>query len=401
MSIKKIISISAITVCSLTISNSVYAALDPNAEVVHVRQNCGQLTDCSSSMTEIADWIHFTRHPSVNNPVIVDIGPGQFSGFYCSGDGNITLRGSGANNTQLVGNTAISVDSCTNLSFEHLTVKGSYKGINWTGPGNSSYTDVVLAVDGNAVTYAWFDNCDASNQISVHYFFGSKIIAEGNFYNFGYYSNCAETWFYGSEITAKAKQPSGYHVLANVPVRVAGQNSIVQVYGSAVRAIRGSSDKFYKIAGNQGLVAAQAQNGASFHMHGGILTATAAGANQDNDAAGILALGGSFVHVIDTAFNVRGSGNGTAYRIFKDATSTVSSPFQWAASADVPVGNDFGSSIKSETGADMFVETDCDTTGNCQNSGTDTHIMIYNDNCTTDGPWFDTTTGRCRGVIAP
>jgi len=53
---------------------------------------------------------------------------------------------------------------------------------------------------------------------------------------------------------------------------------------------------------------------------------------------------------------------------------------------------------QSETGQDMFVETDCGSGGDCSGGGSETHLMIYNSSCSTAGPWFDVVTGACRSV---
>jgi hypothetical protein len=47
------------------------------------------------------------------------------------------------------------------------------------------------------------------------------------------------------------------------------------------------------------------------------------------------------------------------------------------------------------TGLDLFVEGDCAPNGDCS-GGPDPHLMIYDDRCQVDGPWFDTVTGACR-----
>ena len=53
--------------------------------------------------------------------------------------------------------------------------------------------------------------------------------------------------------------------------------------------------------------------------------------------------------------------------------------------------------LRSITGQDLFIETDCNSAGDCSGRGTETHLMIYNDaNCSQGNPWFDTVTGACR-----
>jgi hypothetical protein len=45
------------------------------------------------------------------------------------------------------------------------------------------------------------------------------------------------------------------------------------------------------------------------------------------------------------------------------------------------------------------VETHCDASGDCDGAGTQTHLMVYNEDCAVDGPWFNTATRACRGVL--
>lgn len=71
----------------------------------------------------------------------------------------------------------------------------------------------------------------------------------------------------------------------------------------------------------------------------------------------------------------------------------VGAPFQWPANI-VPPSDNFA----SDAGQDTYVETDCSNNG-ASSGGTEPHLMIYSAACATEGPWFDSTTGRCRGVI--
>ncbi len=378
------------------------AAVANDAEVITVRQTCGTTDNCFSSLADAAAWIHAIRHPSASSPLLVDVGPGEFSGFYCAAHGNITVRGSGIGNTRIVptpgDSTAIRVENCTRLRFEDISIIGVSSGIEWTGGGDSSYVNVELVADGDNVTRAWVDVCDASGVPSRHNFFASTVRSSGTFYNFGYYTECAETWFFGSEIIAIAKAPVGPHVLANGAVRVIGARAQIQAYGSSLRALAGDADVFWTTGPATGLAGAMVQDGGAFHMHGGILTASAAGAAGNNDAATIIASGDALVHVIDTAFNPTASGSGVAHRIQSVGDNRIRSPFLWFSGTNPPAGNNTGGGISSLDGADMFIETDCDASGNCEGAGTETHVMIYNSTCTAAGPWFDSTTGRCRGT---
>lgn len=397
------------------ISGNASAAVSDTAEVVTVRQDCGTTDNCFTDINAMSDWIHNTRLPTTTNPLFVDVGPGTFNGFYCTAQGNITVRGSGRDNTVLTGalggsggnrvsTTAVNIDSCTNLTFENLSIRGKNVGINWAGSGNSTYNNIELSVDGviSNTSFAWYDSCSPGVERSVHNFFGSSIIAKGGFYNFAYYTDCAETWIYGSEVTAKGLAGSS-NLLANKAFRLVGDNAEVQVFGSLVRSVAGSATNISPtVLAAQGLAAVSIQEGGTFHMHGGILTAKAAGANGDVEVASISAAGlGNTIHVIGTAFNPVAAGNGIAYRIKDDGNANINSPALWLSGDTPPKGNSNGDSIQSVNGADMYVETDCDASGDCDAAGTETHVMVYNSSCTTNGTWFNSTTGRCRGVILP
>ncbi len=402
--------LTSLLLCAYT--SNANATIDNDADIVTVRQDCGTTDNCFTDLTLMADWVHNTRIPDATNPLLVSISTGNFYGFYCSGQDHITIRGSGRDNTVLLGKkggpggnrintTAIAIDSCTNLTFENLSIRGKNVGILWTGSGNSIYNNIELSVKGGNTTFAWYDSCEVGTEKSVHNFFGSSIIAEGTFYNFGYYTDCAETWLYGSDVLARGMTSN--NLLANKAFRIIGDNAVVQVFGSAVRSLAGEAQNISAtINSAQGLTAVSLQDGGTFHMHGGILTAKATGALGNVDVASIQADGtDNTIHVIGTAFNPIAAGSGTAHRIKTDGNTTVNSPQLWTAGTTPPKGNPNGDSIQSINGADMYVETDCDSSGDCNAAGTETHVMVYNTNCTTDGTWFNSTTGRCRGVTEP
>jgi hypothetical protein len=96
------------------------------------------------------------------------------------------------------------------------------------------------------------------------------------------------------------------------------------------------------------------------------------------------------------AFNTaRVSLYGSAVRTRERNGGRVDSPLLWAEGTAPPTGGS-ASDLQSETGSDLFVETDCASVG-CQAAGTEPHLLVYSAACATAGPWFDTVTGRCRG----
>ena len=224
----------------------------------------------------------------------------------------------------------------------------------------------------------------------MHFWFNSKIIGVPSSFSPAavYLARCGESWFYGSDIFLKMSNEGAN---ANA-VQISGTGD-VRVFGSTIRTVvpAGSDgvDKTFspnvvKVLGT-----------GTFHMHGGIITSDAQASSETFDISGIYAhqRGSNVpsVHVIDTAFNLKPPpAGGISNRITGTATYAVQSPFLWQ-NGDTPPA------ITSRNGSDIFVETDCSSSG-CQGSGIETHMLIYNDNCNTDGPWFDIVTGRCRGL---
>lgn len=409
---------------------STYAVATPDTGAARItlkltcetgNNNCFD-TDVATTNGSIADmltWMWVTRDPSVADPLIVDIDPGTYllpnNALFCKDDGNVTVRGSGIDNTVLSGGgqtpnlSVVDIENCTNLSFQDLTIRtdtrsgssGSQNGIFWVGGGNSTWTNIQVQASG----YGWGDNQCAG---SSHYWFSSKIDTvntTGAYVAAAYYTNCGETWFYGGELQAVN---DGANQQGLMGVNAFGTGD-VRIFGSAVRVhtTAGTTQTTGSFFGQAGLLAT---NAGKIHMHGGIVSVTSDGtANQDVIGVGVgtaFVFGGGFIHTPDTAFSLKPSGTGVAQRIaikngsiggpFEIPDGTVDSPFLWSAGGNPPQPN--GNSLQSSNGQDVFVETDCDSAGDCTGVGTETHLMLYNNNCITDGPWFDSTRGKCRGA---
>lgn len=95
------------------------------------------------------------------------------------------------------------------------------------------------------------------------------------------------------------------------------------------------------------------------------------------------------VHANESSYNLVNNGGGLITRILNNG-GHVHAPYTWENHDNPPA-------INSVTGADMAVENDCSSAG-CQSTGTETHLLVYNTNCTANGPWFDVVTGKCRGL---
>jgi hypothetical protein len=381
-------------------------AVDPNAPVVIVRQDCTGLSDCFETMSGLQSWMWGTRLPSAANPLLVDIGPGEFDRFECPAatpaNGHVTFRGSGRDQTRIKGGDsvnkgAITASGCENLSFQDLTLIGTAFGVVWAGGGSSQWSNVeVRAVTNfNFFAYGWYDigGCDPENE-AVHYWFGSKIHATGAFLaNLGYYAKCSENWFYGGEIEVDMSNYPG-QTTASAAILSAVRleaNGDFRAFGSALRAHLGP---FCGSVGSH--VAVDVQDSGAFHMHGGIINATAvpegiscsSPVNLDSTAIAVQEDG--FAHTPGTAFIVKAGGNGVATRTAAQGSGAmVQSPFLWPSGVEPP-------DIATITGFDLFVETDCDQNGDCDGAGNETHLMIYNETACPVSKWFDSTLGSCR-----
>lgn len=375
---------------SLVFSSGLFAAIDSQAPVVKLRTSCQEgtvtLDNCFTTMAGLLNWTYSTRLPSASSPLLVDIGPGSFGGFTCNGSGYITLRGAGNKNTVL-GATVVGVSGtgpgCTQLVFQDLSiVNNSGTAFTWWGSGSASYSNIELTGTG----FAWWDIRYSPAPASQHYWWNAVLTAfpdnlsgspTATFLTYG-----AIHRFYGSEVNAFA---IGDGAMA---VNVSGGFGAgeIQMYGSAIRA---KANPGATLAVLRGI---DVGGGQTFHFHGGSIgvDGTAAG-SSDVSVEGITGVSNSTVHVLEVAYALKPKGTGSASRVLGlDPGPSRHLPFLWGNGLTPPT-------ISSQNGADLFIETDCSTTG-CQIAGTETHLLIYNQSCTTNGPWFDVVTGRCRGL---
>jgi hypothetical protein len=391
---------------SLVVAAPVMAAADPAAPVVMLRQSCTEngteINNCFANFPALAGWMNGTRKPNASSPLRVDIGPGTFQGAYnpeeeTYGDLRITCNptagytghtsfvGSGPEHTNLRGTgspstSSVNVRNCTELSFSDLKVTTNfYGGIYWNGGGNSQWKNVV--VDG--VARGWLEpECGAER--GKHYWFGSKVSATAAFsITAPYVARCDETWFFGSEV--KGVVPAGETSSLN-GVAVAEEDGILHLYGSNLVALIDGGP----VGANTTVPAALAQTGGHVHIHGtGIDVISTTGQN----IVALQVMTGGMIHAEESAYNLQTTG--TVTRIDNQG-GMVKAPYQWTQASQPPT-------VLSETGADLAVETNCDG-GSChdENTGTETHLLIYNANCNVagHGPWFDVVTGKCRGDMS-
>jgi hypothetical protein len=406
-----------------------YALPDPNAELIALKKVCSvSETNCFTSPGPMLDWVWATRKPSAANPLIVDIAPGTwvlpankpFCPSATPANGNVTFRGSGRSNTILTGGgfslgtftgvkAVLSVDNCSNLVFQDLGIQSDYRrqvtgsvdGIHWRGGAGSSWSNVEV----QANHYGWFDSECIANPSVTHYWFGSKVESRtgptGSALSWGFYSFCGRTNFYGGQIIGLHDTAQLNTGVAAVAINGIGQGrAVFSIYGGSVHATTTQSAGIVGVWGVTGLIA---YNTGEVHMHGGSITAEANNAAQNQDVYGVLTFQNALGHAIDTAFVVKPSGTGRAYRISTEhpafgGDGMVEAPFLWPAGTNPPTPGDASGNkhLISTNGNDLFVETDCAAAG-CQSAGVEPHLQVYSDQCTTAGPWFDVVTRKCRG----
>ena len=359
---------------------------------------------CFESVADVVDriWGGSGLFPTASTPLTVDIGPGAFTGVLeCpSGEGHVTFRGAGRDRTVINGvsfgggliSAAVAATDCDALSFQDLrlvaTPAGAYFGIAvaWSGGGSSNWTDVDMQGD----DFGWYDaGCAGSSTAApegLHYFWGSKVVSPKT----GFYSECAEGWFYGGEIDGFSAVTGTFN--NNLTAVWVSHRAEFHMFGSAARVVTagassGSGNAYgVRVGPTANSFTAPAGHG-EFHFHGGAisvntsnLSSVAATGLLLNDSSGS---GTAKAHTLDTAFAVKGGSTST--RI--SGSGTFESPHLWEARTSPPTA---GGSVD---GHDIYVETDCNSSG-CS-GGSDPHLMIYKAGCTSS-PWFDTVRNACR-----
>ncbi len=388
--------------------------------LVYLRADCTGIQNCFTSMAALAGteeltqpyvpahpspetngaWLWDVRKPHPTSPIVIDIGEGTWGPFICPGNtlgesfGGITLRGRGREHTILRGvNVGFLAADCDDLQVHDLSAKGGSYGVRWVNGGSANWYSVDMVADDVDIFYVagWLDHCTSTAPPSVHYFYDSRSIALGGFeIAVGYWAACAETWFYGGEIIVDAAQRpgTGLHRLIGLAVNL---SSDVRLFGTAVRVLAPNQINTTQMTGVQ-ITGTDPIKRSQLHLHGSHMElAGASTAGVSFDVFGISARGESFVHSPGGSWSLD-TPDGTPTRIASTGNALVQVPFQWESGTDEPVPG-----LVSETGADLFVETDCnDATGDCDGSGTvRPHLMVYDTTCNPT-PWFDIATGACR-----
>ena len=369
---------------ALTAFSSMYASAapdpvpDPGAKVAYLRTSCeivnsdpGEtpLENCFESMGALHTWIYAGR-TNIYEPLLIEMGPGVFGigvyGYECTGGtgGNLTFRGAGSDKTQINGSFfGLRHIGCTdtNWSFENLEVKGGAYAVLWDGSGASTWTNSVIANGWYDELSGGFNVCPAGEQ-GLHRFFSSRILEPGN--GTAYFSACAESWFWGSEI----------HSTSGIGINVVGEGNSVHLYGSNIRVEAGPSTTSNPVK------AISVSDGGEVHAHGvGIDVIGNPGGTRvlvalDADT-------GASIHANQSSFVVQPS-VGVTYKRIDDhgGNGHVHAPYLWE---HLPTPTTF----ISNDGADMAPVTTNTSDGH-------PHIVIYSSACASK--WYDTTDKVCR-----
>ncbi len=388
------------------------AALAQTAlDVTHLRTDCGTVAepDCFETTDALELWLWTTRvpSPSMGDEVTVEVGPGTFDPFTCSGptNGFVTLRGSGRLHTSFRDGAGtgpgISVTDCAELHFEDLRVEGTTSGIHWSEGGGAVFDDVDVVISGDTAATEGFAASCAEGGVPNTVWFGSRILLEatGKFLNIAFAAYCGSHAFHNGEIRvlgSDATRPGRSQALG---ILVAASAS-VEVFASVIRSQIGTATGTWfrplPVPGylNYPGLAGVLSSGGEFTMHGGIINTSAAGStNPNNHPISIVGDDGATIRVLGAAFTLLNPQSPrTRLQIAEPSEGTsIEAPFQWPAGTDPP-------EIASLDGQDLFVETDC-APGGCAQSGEEAHLLIYNPSgCTgaTDSDWLDANTGDCR-----
>lgn len=413
MKTKKLVSTISMLLSGFTLNAYAINNAPADADSVTLRTSCTQggteITNCFTTMAEVNNWLLNVRQPSDTKPTIIDIGPGTFQSWECTSS-NVTLRGSGRDKTIIKGEGGVStaidlVGGCTNLTVQDLTVNNAdgVWGVNVHDvSAKTSWTNVEI-IGG---VYGWVEQIPAgipsgscANHDGKHLFFSSRIISTGlvNHNSRAYTASCAQSWFWGSEITSQAPK-----AITNM-FALAAHGAEVHLYGSNVRLLlpNGSVAVGYGASNAHYMVAAL--KGSAIHIHGTGLDVVHPGTGT---ADMLYADSTSHFHANESGFNIHVSGAGKVRRIA--GAGHIEAPYNWKQGTTPPLSTKLDgtatlngtTTLISVSGADSYIETDCPVSGNCSLGGTFPHQMIYRAECTNtgvnQGPWFDLTTKACR-----
>lgn len=370
---------------------------DPNATTVYLRKSCAiakagaaglettTLENCFETTPSLKNWIY--TNSTNSEALLIDVGPGSFGPFVCSGvsGGRLSFRGSGAGKTIF---SVIKNYQCADAdwSFSDLTVSpaGNENVVEWLAAGTSSWRNVVLEGKGGT---SWYDaggsngNGDQpclDGEQGIHRFHSVRFIThaatkltQGGLT--GFLNRCGDNWLWGSEIVFTPDPAS--QIGDGSAIVSEGTGSKIHVYGGNIRAEAASS------AASGEIRALYVRDGAEVHTHGiGIdvvanpgMTATALDAGTNGE-----------IHANESSYFMPSQTGVVLRRVINDGTAHIHAPFNWGPHLEAP-------NITSVTGADTAIVTNT-TDGRPR-------MVIYQSNCNGNGGgknWFDPISNTCR-----
>jgi hypothetical protein len=251
-----------------------------------------------------------------------------------------------------------------------------YGYVVWNGGGSSTWNNVDVFVTARG----WTESCGGGPR-GNHYWFGSRIVVDDAAQTAqGYVASCAESWFFGSEITVNIDCSNGATQGADA-LNVTGPGE-VHLYGSVVRIVASCSTQ----AGYK-LNAATAKNGGNIHIHG---TGIDVLSDASNNIAALNAASDGSIHVNGSAYNLY-TYAGTATRIVNNG-GHVHAPYLWEHIPDSDDDPNTAANFASANGADMTTVT----TGTLDSHP---HMVVYSATCAAVSaatPWWDAVDRVCR-----
>lgn len=385
----------------------------PGVEVIFLNTDCvgaGHTLggDCVETLVDLRNmiWGAGGIHPTASSPLIVDIGPGTFTGtMSCNtNEGYVTFRGAGRERSIITTNSASAIATfamigCRSISFQDLTLENAGEGASnsalliWD---TSTKCGPITVTNSNLLAphgYAWYETAPTFGTKIDHFVFGSRLVGGKT----AIISASGRSWFYGSDLVLETWAPVGSApTIVGSPgaitphVVVASKDGDVRVFGSSLRVIADAvHQSVTEVIGVR--LPRTGETGGEFHMHGGIINVT----TKQN--AGVKAIGilneptGGLSHTLATAFVVMSAVGTDSVRL--SGGGNHQSPLLWQ-SGTAPPNTGVAGTVVSKSGQDIYVETDCNSAG-CNAAGTDPHLMIYKDDCP-NSKWFDVVRDQCR-----
>jgi hypothetical protein len=375
----------------------------PGTEIVWLVTDCDasghdEGVDCFESVSALQAYVWGTGAPSTGgidpdagDPLIVEIGPGTFSGHLtCEDNGWVTFRGAGRDRSEISYNGfvgAFYATDCHEVAFQDLAIRHTTNiGVTVIGASTTTWTDVDIT----GSFAGWYDQgCGGSATAAPageHFFWGVKFEGEVN----AFFAECARSWIFGSDLVARPVDAPTNNNAAIIAVRIA-HRAEVNVFGSNVEATMASTSSNV-ITDAYGIWVGSNGNNVStgygaFEMHGGRIRVDASNL-AGVDAVGMNVFdsgtGDASARVLEDGFELKEGSGATATRLMGDGS--IASPFLLPSGTAAPA-------TVSLTGQDLFVDTDCATAG-CNSTGTEPHLLIYSSTCTSK--WFDVVTGACK-----